>query len=236
MIPTQELVKAKTIAEAHRHLEIYDDFNLIPIETEDQITGYVERGDDQLKPINIDGVMGNGCSILDLVDVLADKQFCFVTGKCGVEGFIHFSDLNHSLVDLPFFILLQSVETCVVSLIQDKFNEATLCHVFEGDYKDIVGKDFAKNVIGRWNKNKATNANRNLLNEINLDNMLRFAYYYRMLDLSEEKICELYAVRNSLSHVPERLINSHDDVSRLKRTKNQCYKILSSHLPELRHG
>ena len=225
MVPVERLTKAKTIEEAHKHLEAYADFNLIPIEEDSQITGYVERGSDERKLINLEVIMGNGCSILDLVDVLSDKQFCFVTGKCGIEGFVHFSDLNHSLVDLPLYILLQAVEACVASLIQSLFNKANLCEVLDGP-----NPGRAQNIIKQYERRKLNDANRSLLNEVSLKIMLEFASHFKLLDLTGYEICELSRVRDSLSHVPERLINNPNDVTRLKQTKDLCYKILNGRL------
>ena len=219
MVPAEKLVKAKTIEDAYLLLEEYDDFNLIPLETEDNITAYVERNNPGLKSIDLNLVMGIGCSILDLVDVLAERQFCFVLGKWGIEGYVHFSDLNHHLVDLPYYILLQAVETHVVSLIQDQFTQDNLYKVFEGAVVNKITRDFEKN--------KINDANRSLLNEVNLNKMLKFARYFGLSDLEDEEIDELYKVRNSLAHAPERLIKKHDDVRILMRTTRQCYRILS---------
>ena len=223
MVPSANLVKAKTLLEARKHLEIHDNFNIIPIESENQITDYVERGREELKPISLDLVIGNGCSILDLVDVLVDRQFCFVTGKHGVEGFVHFSDLNHNLVDLPFYVLLQAVEAHVASLIGATFNEANLQRVFDG-YRP----GFVKRIVDRYEKSKSNDADRSLLNEVNLKTMLSFACYFKLLDLTDKEICQVSAVRDSISHVPEKLINKHGDVNHLRLTKDLCHKILSN--------
>jgi len=223
MVPTEKLVKAQTTEEALCRLKEYEDYNLIPLEKENRIIGYVERGDTKKQVIDLASAVGIGSSILDLVDVLADRQFSFVLGVRGIEGYVHFSDLNHHLVNLPFYILLQAVEAHVISLIQGRVNEANLHEVF-----DKINPKIVQNIMSNYNKNKANDANRSLLNEVNLDKMLTFACHFDLLELKKEEIVELYKVRNSVAHVTEMLIQKHDDVERLVRTKDQCQKILSS--------
>ncbi len=221
MVPVEKLVKAKTSEEGCRLLEEYDDFNLVPVEASGKITGYIERDCPDLKSIDFDMAVGSGCSILDIVDVFAERQFCFVLGKWGVEGYVHFSDLNHHLVNLPFYILLQAVEFHIISLIQDRLEEQVLHKVF--------GTPDANKIIKSFNKNKSNDVNRSLLNELSLKRMLQVAIHFKLLELSDEEVTELYKVRNSLSHAPERLIRKHDDVKRLVWTIRQCHKILSSY-------
>ena len=223
MVPVEKLVKAKTPVEAHRLLDEYDDFNLVPVEASGKITGYIERNSPDLKSIDFAMAVGSGCSILDIVDVFAERQFCFVLGKWGIEGYVHFSDLNHHLVNLPFYILLQAVEFHIISLIQDRLDEVALCEVF--------GASAAKEIVKSFNKNRTNDVNISLLNEISLKRMLQFAVHFGLLELSNEEIAELYKVRNSLSHAPERFVRKHDDVRRLVWTIRQCHKILSSYLP-----
>lgn len=221
MVPVEKLVKAKTPVEARRLLEEYNDFNVVPVGASGKITGYIERNSPDLKSIDFDMTVGSGCSILDIVDVFAERQFCFVLGKWGIEGYVHFSDLNHHLVNLPFYILLQAVESHIISLIQDRLDEEVLHEVF--DTSD------ANKIIKSFNKKKLNDVNRSLLNEISLKMMLQVAVYFGLLELSDEEITELYKVRNSLSHAPERLIQRHDDAKRLMWTIRQCHKILGSY-------
>jgi len=223
MVPVEKLVKAKTPVEAHRLLDEYDDFNLVPVEASGKIIGYIERNSPELKLIDFDMAIGSGCSILDIVDVFAERQFCFVLGKWGIEGYVHFSDLNHHLVNLPFYILLQAVEFYTISLIQDRLDEEVLHKVLDTSEANKIAK--------RFNKNKLNDVNRSLLNEISLKGMLQVAVYFGLLELGDEEITELYKVRNSLSHAPERLIRKHDDAKRLKWTIYQCHKILGSQSP-----
>jgi|GEM_PF-2412108 len=222
MVPVEKLVKAKTSEEAYRLLEEYDDFNLVPVEASGKITGYIERNSPDLKSIDFDMAVGSGCSILDIVDVFAERQFCFVLGKWGIEGYIHFSDLNHHLVKMPFYILLQAVEAHAIFLIQDRFDEAMLLQVFD----EVT----VKNIIKAFNKNRVNDANRALLNEVNLKKMLLFATHFGLLMLAAEEINQLCKVRDTVAHATERLVQQHDDVKRLMWTTRECRKILSRSL------
>ena len=222
MIPVEKLIKAQTMEKACQLLAEHQDFNLIPIEANGEIIGYVERGNPILHPVDLNVSVGIGCSILDIVDVFAERQFCFILGKWRIEGYIHFSDLNHPLVNLPFYILLQAVETHALSLIQDQFNEEVLHHICSGASANRISRNF--------NRRKANDSNRSLLNEVGLNKMLKAAVHLERLNLSDEEIAELYKVRNSLSHVPEQLIWEYDDVKRLVWVTRKCYTILNSSL------
>ena len=88
-----------------------------------------------------------------------------------------------------------------------------------------------KAIIGKFKTNKLNDANRLLLNEMNFDKMLDFAAHFGLLEMKDEEIVELYKVRNSLAHITERLVQTHDDVKRLVWTTRQCQKILISYPP-----
>lgn len=221
MVPVEKLVRAGTPETACRLLEEYQDFNLIPIEVGDKITGYIERNSPDIRSINLDMAVGTGCSILDIVDVFAERRFCFVLGKWGIEGYVHFSDLNHHLVKLPFYILLQAVESHVIFLIQGRFDEAALSHVFP--------ETVVKNIIRDFNKNRVNDSDRSLLNEVNLRKMLLFATHFGLLTLNAGEINKLCRVRDTVAHATEKLIHRHDDVKRLMWTIRECRNILNTY-------
>jgi hypothetical protein len=55
-------------------------------------------------------LLSDGTGLLDLLDLLASRDFFFALSANRICGFIHFSDLNNVLVKLPLFVLLAAVE------------------------------------------------------------------------------------------------------------------------------
>src|ERR1051326_1538360 len=118
-IMTDELLSANNSVEAKDLLKKNKDFDLIPIRDKGLLHSYLRRGSADVQLITIDDTIGDGTSILDLVDLLAKREFCFVIGKAAIAGYVHFSDLNNHIVKLPFFILMEALEQHIVREVHD---------------------------------------------------------------------------------------------------------------------
>src|ERR1700738_2740624 len=104
-----DLVCAHGEAEARKILNDHSEFDVIPI-YKATLTSFLERGSKRARPITIKDLVSETISMLDIVDVLADRKFCFVLGNRSICGMIHFSDLNNHVVKIPFFVLFEALE------------------------------------------------------------------------------------------------------------------------------
>lgn len=135
MIPRNELTCACSMEKA---ASIFSDphcrYDVIPIESEGVITGFVRRGVERRERIAPPILVSDGTGLLDLLDVLChDRPFCFVLSKDSVCGFVHFSDFNHPLVKLPLFVLIERVEVAIWSVIEPLLDDALLRKTFNGE-------------------------------------------------------------------------------------------------------
>jgi hypothetical protein len=110
MTPRAELVCAVGDIQARRVSDSHPDYDVIPIQQGGTLTGYFERKSRRTKSITPTDLIADGTSLLDLVEILEERQFSFVLSGRKIEGYVHFSDLNHQLVKLTFFVLLEALE------------------------------------------------------------------------------------------------------------------------------
>jgi len=98
MIPKENLVRADNLSEAQHKLEINSDYDLIPIQLASEIKAFAHRSNPQkIKYIDLRELISDSTSLLELVDILEHRDFCFVLSGKNVSGYIHFSDLNNQL-------------------------------------------------------------------------------------------------------------------------------------------
>ena len=98
------------------------DFDVIPIKAGEVITGYFERAVGAPQHLRLEDVVSDGTNLLDFVDICASRQFSFVLGEQEIKGYAHFSDLNHHLVKLTFYVMLEALERNTLELIS-RFDE-----------------------------------------------------------------------------------------------------------------
>jgi hypothetical protein len=57
----------------------------------------------------VNDLISDGTKLLDLVEFLEEREFAFVLSHRHIDGYLHFSDLNHHLVKLTFYVILEAV-------------------------------------------------------------------------------------------------------------------------------
>jgi hypothetical protein len=77
MVPRGGLVCSDDEEHASKVSDDNPDFNVIPIPQEGPLTGYFERDSRNTKKIALNDLISDGTSLLDLVEILEDRQFCF---------------------------------------------------------------------------------------------------------------------------------------------------------------
>ena len=143
MTPRAKLVCAVDAKDARCVSHDNPDYDVIPIQKGKALMGYFERMSGKAKRIGPTVLVADGTSLLDLVDILEERQFSFVLSGQSIEGYVHFSDLNHQLVKLTFYIILQSLERTALNSLQGRTHDDALrkeldphrFHQIEGAYK-----------------------------------------------------------------------------------------------------
>jgi hypothetical protein len=157
MIPRRELVCAGSESQAEIVSKANPDFSIIPIRRKGKVNGYFERDTRIAKEIALSDLLSDGTSLLDLVEIFEDRQFCFILSHRQIAGYIHFSDLNHHLVKLTFYVILEALERKLLSAIQRVDDKEYLSKNLDPDrFEQIVRQykrhgDAARNLFSYLN-------------------------------------------------------------------------------------
>jgi hypothetical protein len=218
MVLSGTLVSASNSDDAARVSKEHPDFNVIPIRREGLLTGYFERDGEVVKEISVDDLTSDGTSLIDLVEILEDRDFAFVLGERKIRGYVHYSDLNHSLIKLTFYVLCEAVERVAFNVITQAGGDACVRKKLDPVRLSQV----------EGSQSRSGDAARNLLSFLNIADMLRIGQALGRLSIEEHVVKEIKTVRDGAAHVSDEFITSKADVRRLNSVKRECLRILGS--------
>jgi hypothetical protein len=221
MIPVDQLSCARDLDSARHQLEKHPEFDIIPIRHGERIVAFLQRGSDEIKPLQLSDVISEGTSILDLVDCLGDKRHFFIIARRTVVGFVHFSDLNDPVVKLPFFVLLEAVERHVADSVRALVNDDNIASLLDDPKRRTQ-------VSQKMAKMREQQADRDWVTLLYFKEILVAASRLHKLDLPGKDIDLLSKVRTLVCHAAtEPLVEKHDQVKRLTRARRICAKLLT---------
>ncbi len=218
MTPTTDLVCAPDEVQAIIVSDVNPDFDVIPIKQNGKLTGYFERSFRGTKKIAPSDLISDGTSLLDLVELLENRQFFFVLSRQQIQGYVHFSDLNHQLVKLTFYVILEALERVALGSIRGRDDRESL-------KRDLDPERF--NRIEKLYKN-AGQAARSLVSYLNIYDMLTLAAKAGALQIDDHSAKAMKGVRDGAAHVSSNLVSRYDDVKVLSDVKRECLRILGS--------
>jgi hypothetical protein len=218
MIPSAALVCAGDESEAAKVSNGNPDFNVIPIKREGKLGGYFERDSHIAREITLNDLISDGTSLLDLVEILEERQFSFILSHRQIAGYAHFSDLNHHLVKLAFYVILEALERHVLSSIQGR----------DANDKEFLSKNLNPNRFPRISEQykRDGDAARSLYNYLNISDILHLAVKTGKLQIDNDAIREAKQVRDAAAHALENIVADYEGVKRLGRVKRECLRIL----------
>jgi len=201
MTPCAALVCAPNNTQATRVSDDNPDYDVIPIRQEATLTGYFERKFGRASKIMPDDLVADGTSLLDLVDILEERQFSFVLTRQRIEGYVHFSDLNHQLVKLTFYVLLEAIERTALSSIQSNCDH------------EFLKKELGAERLGQIERayKRAGRAARDLVSYLNISDILRIAAKVSTVSVEGRFVKAIKKVRDGAAHSAENLVSSYDD-------------------------
>ena len=126
MVEKKELVRASSQSDAQQLLTLHPEFDIIPLPATGPITDYVRRDKQKLRKIDLIDLISDGTNLLDIPHLMGKRDFFFVLSSNIIIGFVHFSDLNKSLMKLPFFVLFEAIERYLWRLVSSRLNEEDL--------------------------------------------------------------------------------------------------------------
>jgi hypothetical protein len=220
MIPSSRLVCADNEEQAAVVSDANPDFNVIPIRQDGNIAAYFERNSRITTNITPSDLISDGTKLLDLVEILEHREFVFVLSSEKGEGYgyVHFSDLNHHLVKLTFYVLLAALERLALESIKGKDDRDTLkSHLNPGrfNYVEQRYKDTGE-------------AARSLVSYLNISELLGLAALAGTIQVEKDVAKAMLSARDGASHATKNLVSSHSGVRELVRVKKECQRVLGS--------
>jgi len=193
------------------------DYSVIPIQKDGKLTAYFERDSGQATAIGVGDLVSDGTTILHMVDILQGRDFSFVLTSQRIEGYVHYSDLNHQMVKWTFYVMPEAVERLALESLQP-VNE-------RGYLREKLGPDRYIQIEGMYKR--AGDNGRNLMTYLNLADILKLAVSEDAFQLDEDSIKMMKSVRDWAAHVlydlpPEKAVRS------LATVKRECERLLGS--------
>ena len=125
-----EIGKLKRAGDLKNASHLFNQYDVVPYPKKGPITGYYHLKSRDLIEIEIKNLISRGTNIIELIKILKEKQFCFVLSGTEINGYIHFSDLNKSIMKIPLFVLFQTAERRLWNKFKNKISEDDLKKVF----------------------------------------------------------------------------------------------------------
>jgi hypothetical protein len=218
MVPVDRLVKAPDESSAKYLLTDRTEFDVIPICKNGEIVKYLERGQTNARFVTVPDTISDGTSILRVIDILQQRRFGFVLGGNGVVGYIHFSDLNNSVVKLPFYVMFEALEYALTQRIQSLITEEILGKVLDPDRCDRVKK--------QMRSRQKTKSDFGWTSLLYFGEIISFARHLGVIKPTDEEISILVNIRNRVGHATDPLINNYNGIVRLVNAKRICLGLL----------
>jgi hypothetical protein len=216
MIPYRELMCAGSESQAEMVSQANPDFSIIPIRRKGKLHGYFERDTHITREIVLSDLLSDGTSLLDLVDVFEERQFCFILSHRQIAGYVHFSDLNHHLVKLTFYVILEALERKLLSAIQREDDKEYLSRNLEAARFEQIVRQYKRH----------GDAARNLFNYLNISDILQLAVKANKFRMDDETIRAAKRFRDGAAHPSLNLVASYHEVKKLVTVKRECLRIL----------
>jgi hypothetical protein len=224
MVPKKRLVCASTEADAPKISEQNPDFNIIPIQDNGVLVAFFERDTKSRRSITVQDLVASDTSIIDLVEILSSREFCFALVGNEIGGYVHFSDLNNPLVKLTFYVIFEALERGLL---------ATIHPVTEQEIEQNLRLKRLNRIRNEVQKAQSDRANWSLENFENflfLPEILRIAVAKRILS-DEERFNSIRKFRNRVSHAGWSLVENHGDVRTLVDVKTTCIEVRNAAPP-----
>jgi len=218
MVQKEDLVFAHDEAEIPKLLDENTDFDVIPVEQNGELSSYFVRGSKGPKPIHLQEIISDGTSVLDMIDILQDRQFCFVLVNHRIMGYVHFSDLNNHIVKLPLYVIFEAFERRLVREVGSIIGKDNLETVLNPQRSEHV-----KRIMSKMRENRA---NLEWVSLLSFSEIVRFACHFERVNLGQEQLYSMFKVRNLVSHATDPLVEQHEDVRRLSEAKTICMSVL----------
>lgn len=220
MIPAERLTRARDYDSARAVLEDPEcRYDVIPLPEVGPMTQYVTRTCVRPKRIEVPLLVSDGTSILDLLDTLSDRQqFSFVLSRNCICGYVHYSDLNDSLVKVPFFVLLEAVERSLWRTIAPQRNDSVLEGILDPQRWTAVKK--------RLVRERMKNVDRGFEGILSFDEIIGAGQHLGSVKLTDTERQAIAAVRNRVDHNDRPLVPDLNHLTKIVQARDTAKRLI----------
>jgi hypothetical protein len=215
MTKADQLKRADTLENAQY---LFDEYDVVPYPREGEIRGFFRRGSSKINQIETSILVSHGTSVFDLPKLLRQNQFYFVISANRIVGYIHYSDLNKSIIKIPIFAVFQTAERGLWEQIMYRISEEDLLKVFE--------EHEVKRFVRKKEENEKRNVNIGWTGIFTFPYILKLARFYGLTHLADSEIKLLKETRNKIAHSDRNLVTEYDDVQRLVEACDLCQSLI----------
>ena len=215
MTPREMLIGADTVEEGRQHSRRHG-YDVIPHPSTGPITGFYYRGAD-ITTLTPSDLVGDGTSLLDLLTLLAQREFFFVLRGNEISGYVHFSDLNKPLMRTPLYLLLEATERHLLTVLRQSLTVR--------DAEKALGPKRVKELQGYLKKATKKRADTSLWDVLGLRDILTIAIAHGLAhvsnteQLADVEVEAMVEFRNGIAHGGLLLVEGHDSVASLTRLR-----------------
>jgi len=163
-------------------------------------------------------LVSDGTSLFEMPELLKQNSFYFVLSANTIIGYVHYSDLNKSIMKIPFFALFQLTESALWEKFKDRITEDNMRIVF--------GEDQAKRFTAARKEATKSNVDVGWTGVFTFPSILRLARHFGLVHFTDDEIGLLRDVRNNVSHSDKNLVAQHSDVEMLVRAYSMFQQVI----------
>jgi hypothetical protein len=218
MVQTSLLISGTTPEDCEAASQENSDYDIIPFSQKDSITGYWEKKSKKIIPITPRHLISSSTSIFKLIDLFEKQPFFFVIKGPHIEGYVHVSDLNNDILKIPFYVLLQSLESKLLIQLQLGLEEIST----------LDNQERVKQIL-ELNKNiRKMDVHTDIIQGLYLAEILELGIKRKILDIPIPLKHHMEDFRNRVSHAAKPLVKRGEEVSHLRAIKDFCLDFLSN--------
>lgn len=204
MTSADQLKRADNL-KAAEHL--FFEYDVVPWPRTGTIRGFFKRDSDQLNSIEPSHILSDATPLFELPHLFCESQFYFVISGNRITGYVHYSDMNKTIVKIPFFAMFQSVERRLWENTKHRISEDVLRKLFDVAEVDRFLRKRSNAVKG--------NVDLGWTGIFSFPYILRIARYYGLTQLTDEDIKLLKEIRNKVAHSDQNLVAGYNDIQPL---------------------
>lgn len=218
MVPYEDFVTIDSESEAQRFFDKYEDFDYTASLTRGRITTSYKRDVPGSFELGQEHLLSDGTSLLELLSLMANREFFFILSANKICGFVHFSDLNHELVKLPLFVLLAAAESHLWLHVNEGLTE--------DEVESVMAPERFDEVVRRRKEARERNVDRGWGGLLYFGEILELARFRGLTCILVDDLYRLIEARNRVAHHDRLLVEKHEDVGELARIRDLCREIM----------